>query len=341
MYVNGKISIGNPEIQFADKAREAETMERLEDFVDFSDDESEETGETFWHLQLLNFGENNLCKPSTEFSELYNHRGVHVNPGDKTDIVDGKKLLNDAGYRFVKERGEWMVNRDADIESSGVFVPEWLGEKLHRSCYGEPEKREPEPPRYMVILESEKVFAHIQNPRSNAPYAFIAVGSLGWKYGEVRFGLHPIPTLDLEEEVAPREFKWCDWKDLPGGESESKFHSRGEEIPYKIAKQLWDKITNWNYPTPEVGPPPPMPGPEEIMRDDLHESPIHSPGAANTMRRETPEEAEARQDYEEDGHGGHGTEEREQDSERKHQAKMKALARYGDEARDVFPELFK
>ena len=124
----------------------------------------------------------------------------------------------------------------------------------------------------MSIMESEQVFAHIQNPNSNVPYAFICVGELGWNYGEVRFGLHPISSLDIEEKVAPRTFKWCDWKDLPGGESESEFHSRGEEIPYKTAKRLWDKITNWSYPTPSVDPPPPMPGPEEIMRDDLHEN---------------------------------------------------------------------
>ena len=115
-------------------------MERLEDFVDFSDDELEDTGECLWQLQL-NFDENNLAKPSPEFSELYNSRGVHVNPEDEKDIVDGKKLLNDAGFRFVKERGDWMVERGADIEVGGVFVPEWLSEKLYRACYGEPEKR--------------------------------------------------------------------------------------------------------------------------------------------------------------------------------------------------------
>lgn len=75
--------------------------------------------------------------------------------------------------------------------------------------------------------------------------------------------------------------------------------------------------------------------PEDMMRDDLQESPLFSPGAADALRRESADEYESRRDYEDDGYGTRGTSDEEQDSYRKHQAEMRMRARYGDDLPDA------
>ena len=81
--------------------------------------------------------------------------------------------------------------------------------------------------------------------------------------------------------------------------------------------------------------------PEEIMRDDLHESPVFSSGAADALHRESADEHEARRDYEEDGYGNRGTSDDEQESYSKHQAEMHMRARYGDDLPDSFDKEVK
>ena len=77
---------------------------------------------------------------------------------------------------------------------------------------------------------------------------------------------------------------------------------------------------------------------EEIMRDDLHESPIFSVGAADALRRESADDYDERRDYEEDGYGTRGTSDEEQESYRQHQAEMRMRARYGDDFEDQLPD---